>query len=97
MSTFPSSCCLLRLFLLFLVQIVLVTGAALTGTVHAAPLLPDQEVSEDTDDRITALQGLVTGTVQQVGFRASIFQLAIQCNLAGWDENLPDGTRGGPS
>lgn len=92
MSTFLSSCGLRRLFLLFLVQIVLVTGAALNGTVHAAPPLPDQGVSQDTDDRITAVQGLVTGTVQQVGFRASIFRLAIQYNLAGWDENLPDGT-----
>jgi len=92
MSTFLSNCGIPRLFLLSLVQIILVTGPGPAGTIHAASLMSGQEVSEDTDDRIDAVQGLVTGTVQQVGFRAAIFRLAIQYNLAGWDENLPDGT-----
>ncbi|MBD2211916.1 acylphosphatase [Nostoc linckia FACHB-104] len=43
-------------------------------------------------DTVVAVQGIVTGKVQQVGFRAFLFKLAIQYNLAGWDQNLSDGT-----
>ncbi|MBD2527390.1 acylphosphatase [Nostoc sp. FACHB-133] len=41
---------------------------------------------------MVAVQGTVTGKVQKVGFRAFLFKLAIQYNLAGWDQNLSDGT-----
>ncbi|MEI2579080.1 acylphosphatase [Scytonema sp. PRP1] len=45
-----------------------------------------------TKDSVVAVTGRVTGNVQQVGFRAFLFKLAIQYNLAGWDQNLSDGT-----
>ena len=83
---------MLHLLLLSLLSAVLVMAPVATGTIHAESAGSVQEVSEDTDDRIDAVQGLVTGTVQQVGFHAAIFRLAIQYNMAGWDENLPDGT-----
>ncbi|WP_341528456.1 acylphosphatase [Nostoc sp. UHCC 0302] len=43
-------------------------------------------------DSMVALHGIITGKVQKVGFRAFLFKLAIQYNLAGWDQNLSDGT-----
>ncbi|MDK3157519.1 acylphosphatase [Kamptonema cortianum] len=39
-----------------------------------------------------AVQGIVTGTVQKVGFRAHILKTAIRYNLAGMTKNQDDGT-----
>jgi acylphosphatase len=41
---------------------------------------------------VTAVSGIVTGNVQQVGFRAMIQKQAIQYNLAGSAENKDDGS-----
>jgi acylphosphatase len=41
---------------------------------------------------VTAVSGIVTGNVQQVGFRAMIQRQAIQYNLAGSVENKNDKT-----
>jgi acylphosphatase len=80
------------LLLPFLLSTLLVMLAVPTGTIHAAPVLPGETISHEANDQFEAVQGLVRGNVQQVGFRAAIFRLAIRYNLAGWDENLPDGT-----
>jgi acylphosphatase len=80
------------LLLLSLLPTLLVMLSVPTGTIRAAAILPAETVSDEANDPVDAVQGLVSGKVQQVGFRAAIFQLAIQYNLAGWDENLPDGT-----
>jgi acylphosphatase len=42
------------------------------------------------DQNVTAVSGIVTGDVQQVGFRAMLQRQAIQYNLAGSAENNPD-------
>jgi acylphosphatase len=80
------------LLLLLLLPMLLVMLSVPTGTIHAAQVLPGETISDEAHDPVDAVQGLVSGKVQQVGFRAAIFRLAIQYNLAGWDENLPDGT-----
>ena len=41
---------------------------------------------------LNAVEGIVRGKVQKVGFRAFIFRQAIQYNLGGTIENLPDGS-----
>lgn len=83
-----------KIFFLLLLPLpmLLVMLSAPTGAIHAAPLVPGESTSDAVHDPVDAVQGLVSGKVQQVGFRAAIFRLAIQYNLAGWDENLPDGT-----
>ena len=80
------------LLLLSLLPTLLVMLSVPTGTIHAAPVLSGETISDEANDQVHAVQGLVGGKVQQVGFRAAIFRLAIRYNLAGWDENLPDGT-----
>jgi acylphosphatase len=71
-----------------LIAIVLV----LAGAFHGVSASPAEKSVDSARDPVEAVQGLVSGKVQQVGFRAAIFRLAIQYNLAGWAENLPDGT-----
>lgn len=44
----------------------------------------------DSSER--AVEGVISGDVQKVGFRAFIFRQAIQYNLGGVIENLPNGT-----
>ena len=41
---------------------------------------------------VRAVDGIVQGNVQKVGFRAFIFRLAIRYNLGGTIENLQDGS-----
>ena len=41
-------------------------------------------------EQIEAISGTVTGNDQQVGFRAMIMKQAIEYNLAGFAENLPN-------
>lgn len=81
-----------QLLLPLLLSTLLVMSSVPAGTIHAAPALPGGTISDAANDPVDAVQGLVSGKVQQVGFRAAIFRLAIQYNLAGWDENLADGT-----
>ena len=38
----------------------------------------------------SAITGVVKGKVQKVGFRAYLFKIAIQYNLSGYVQNLPD-------
>jgi acylphosphatase len=71
-----------------LIAIVLV----LAGAFHGVSASPAEKSVDSARDPVEAVQGLVSGKVQQVGFRAAIFRLAIRYNLAGWDENLSDGT-----
>lgn len=40
---------------------------------------------------MSAVQGLVSGQVQKVGFRAFILRQAVAGNLSGWTVNLSDG------
>lgn len=44
-----------------------------------------------SSERNYAVQGTVTGRVQQVGFRAFLLKLAIRYNLSGFAENLRNG------
>jgi acylphosphatase len=80
------------LILPLLLSTLLVMLSVPTGMIHAAPVLSGETISDEANDQVEAVQGLVSGKVQQVGFRAAIFRLAIRYNLAGWDENLSDGT-----
>ena len=45
-----------------------------------------------TEETARAVSGIVSGSVQQVGFRALLFKQAIQYNLAGTAQNLTNGT-----
>jgi acylphosphatase len=51
---------------------------------------PGSAKSAVKDQKITAVSGKVTGSVQQVGFRALIQKQAIRFNLAGATENNSD-------
>jgi acylphosphatase len=51
---------------------------------------PASAESNVTTQNVVAVSGVVTGNVQQVGFRAMIQRQAIQYNLAGSAENNPD-------
>jgi acylphosphatase len=64
----------------------------LPSAFHEVSASPAEKYGDSAHDPVDAIQGLVRGKVQQVGFRAAVFRLAIRYNLAGWDENLPDGT-----
>jgi acylphosphatase len=65
-----------------------VLATLVTWTLLAiAPASADSTV---TTQSVIAVSGVVTGNVQQVGFRAMIQKQAIQYNLAGTAENNPD-------
>jgi acylphosphatase len=55
--------------------------------VTVAPTLAQSNVA---DEHVTAVSAIVTGNVQEVGFRARIQRQAIQYNLAGSAENNAD-------
>lgn len=78
--------------LLAILPAIVAIVLALAGAFHGVSAAPVEKSGDSALDPVDAIQGLVRGKVQQVGFRASVFRLAIQYNLAGWDENLPDGT-----
>ena len=55
-------------------------------------IAPAQAKSNVSAQTITAISGIVSGNVQQVGFRALIQKQAIAYNLAGTAENKDDAT-----
>jgi acylphosphatase len=63
--------------------------AAATGCILVA-IAPALAKSKVNDQSVTAVSGIVTGNVQEVGFRAMIQKQAIQYNLAGSAENDSD-------
>jgi acylphosphatase len=63
--------------------------AALTSGVLVA-IAPAQTKSKLNGANVTAISGIVSGKVQQVGFRAMIQKQAIAYNLAGSAENNDD-------
>jgi acylphosphatase len=65
--------------------------AALTSGVLVA-IAPTQAKSKLNGANVTAISGIVSGKVQQVGFRAMIQKQAIAYNLAGSTENNDDKT-----
>jgi acylphosphatase len=57
------------------------------GTIGPAPAQSDGKV-----ENVAAVSGIVTGNVQEVGFRAMIQKQAIRYNLAGSTENEKEGS-----
>src|SRR5712671_6223935 len=65
--------------------------AALTSCVVVASA-PFVAKSNDSGQNVIAVSGIVSGNVQQVGFRAMIQKQAIKYNLAGSAKNKKDKT-----
>jgi acylphosphatase len=66
-----------------------IMAASLVSALVAIPVVTQAKGSEQ---KLSAVSGVVTGNVQKVGFRAMIQKQAIEYNLAGMDENNTDGS-----
>lgn len=54
--------------------------------------IPPVAMAKNSEQKLSAISGVVTGNVQKVGFRAMIQKQAIEYNLAGMAENNTDGS-----
>jgi len=73
---------------LFRAQIAVFIASSITWVLFAAAPAPAE--SNVASQNIIAVSGIVTGNVQEVGFRAMIQKQAIRYNLAGSAKNDPD-------
>ena len=66
---------------------------ATTSLILLSTLTPPVSAATDSATQTSsAVEGVIRGRVQKVGFRALIFRQAIRYNLGGMIENFPDGS-----